>query len=288
MAKQTTTLQNMAVGTLSVPSTVSKSLKIKSPSTAVPTAAITMDSPQTLTFDSARQITKRVVEALEQTNTITVNNSHTAGQMSLVALEALDCIVVEGYKESFSFFNEQTQLPFQNANIIDPQILKRENTQTPPSNQFPDVDTVFYELDEGKTINEQRATFAMDVNKQKSLDLIVADIVNESFSPNQQTLKQIAATDLNVMPPAPKAAPKDSKKIQTAQVKKTQSSKATVSASTKVAKAPATSVATKSVATTTPATTKSVATKTPATTKVAKSAPKAMTTKKISRRIKKY
>ena len=128
----------------------------------------------------------------------------------------------------------------------------------------------------------------MDVNKQKSLDLIVADIVNESFSPNQQTLKQIAATDLNVMPPAPKAAPKDSKKIQTAQVKKTQSSKATVSASTKVAKAPATSVATKSVATTTPATTKSVATKTPATTKVAKSAPKAMTTKKISRRIKKY
>ena len=265
MAKQTTTLQNMAVGPLSVPSTVSKSLKIKSPSTVVPTAAITMDSPQTLTFESARQITKRVVEALEQTNTITINDAHTADQMSLVALEALDCIVVEGYKESFSFFNEQTQLPFQNANIVDPQILKRENTQTQPSNQFPDVDTVFYELDEGKTINEQRATFAMDVNKQKSLDLIVGDIINESFSPNQKTLKQIAATDLNVMPPAPKAAPKESKKIQTAQVKKTLSSKATVSASTKVAK-----------------------TTTPVTTKVAKSAPKAMTTKKISTGIKKY
>jgi len=127
-------------------------------------------------------------------------------------LAALDCIIVDQYKEDFSLFAAQSQKSLPNPNIGDIKIMTRENSTTVPSNQFPNADSVFYELDEGYSIAQQKEAITAALPTQ-DFSMLVADIVSQNFSSDATTLKQLSATNLNVSSATNKAKPSSTKKI---------------------------------------------------------------------------
>jgi len=144
-------------------------------------------------------ITRGTFIALQDPPAISDDTASDA-EMSIAVLAALDCIVVDQYKEDFSLFTAQSQKSLPNPNIGDIEIMARGNSTTVPSNQFPNADSVFYELDEGATIAQQKEAIIADLSTQ-GYSTIVSDLVLQNMSaPNPDTLKQLSSLNMSLAP----------------------------------------------------------------------------------------
>jgi len=178
-------------------------------SVAVAAAASSPMSPSTIMMEKT---TKIVYAAIKETGTIPEDTPTSAAEISLAVLAALDCIVVDQYAEDFSLFAAQSQKSLLNPNIGDIEIMTRENSTTVPSNQFPNADSVFYELDEGYSIAQQKEVITAALPTQ-DFSMLVADIVSQNFSSDTTTLKQLSATTLNVSSANSRGTPSSTKKV---------------------------------------------------------------------------
>lgn len=188
---KTTTLADMSLATLTKPKTATTG-----GDSQIAVAAATINIVQSNTV-MMEKTTKRVYKAIKETGTIPEDTPTSAAEISLAVLAALDCIVVDQYKEDFSLFAAQSQKSLPNPNIGDIEIMTRENSTTVPSNQFPNADGVFYELDEGYSIAQQKEAITAAL-PTRDFSMLVADIVSQNFSSDATTLKQLSATTLNV------------------------------------------------------------------------------------------
>ena len=202
---KTTTLADMSSITL----TKSKITTATNSPIVAAAATINITTPSTAMME---ETTKRVYKAIRKTGTISEDTSASSAEISLAVLAALDCIVVDQYKEDFSLFAAQSQKSLPNPNIGDIKIMTRENSTTVPSNQFPNADGVFYELDEGYSIAQQKEAITAALPTQ-DFSMLVADIVSQNFSSDATTLKQLSATNLNVSSTNSRGIPLTTKKI---------------------------------------------------------------------------
>jgi hypothetical protein len=202
----TTTLADMSSGALTKPKTATAGGD--SP-VAVAAAAPSPVNPSTMMMEKT---TKIVYGAIKATGAIPEDTPTSAAEISLAVLAALDCIVVDQYKEDFSLFAAQSQKSLPNPNIGDIEIMTRENSTTVPSNQFPSADGVFYELDEGYSNAQQKEAITAAL-PTRDFSMLVADIVSQNFSSDSTTLKQLSATNLNVSSTNSRGTPSSTKKV---------------------------------------------------------------------------
>ena len=209
-ANSTTTLADMSLGALTKPKTATTGGDSQ---IAVAAATINIAQPNTVMMEGT---TKRVYEAMKETRTISEDTSDTSAEISIAVLAALDCIIVDQYKKDFSLFAAQSQKSLPNPNIADIEVMDRENSTTLPSNQFPSADSVFYELDEGATVAQEKVIMDADSTHSQNYSMVVSDIMSQNFLSDADTLKQLSATDLNVSSHTSRGMPATTKKIANA------------------------------------------------------------------------
>ena len=135
-------------------------------------------------------------------------------EVSIAVLAALDCIIVDQYKEDFSLFATQEQKAVSNPNIEDIEVMTRENSTTIPSNQFPSVDSTFYELDAGYSVAQEKVAIAAAIAATQDHSTIVSDLILQNMTADSSnTLKQLSSlntlsgTSSNTKVPTAKAIP---------------------------------------------------------------------------------
>ena len=207
-------MKEMSLSSLAKPATQLRTFTEKTSTNKVVPAAEISAATQPTSPDSTSRRTKSTFEALKKTGVVTQDFDNNVTQMSLAVLSALDCIIVDGYTENFSLFSTQTQTNLINANIIDPDIMLRENIVVSPLVQFPDTDDVFYELDEGPNVSLQKMNEQVQMTVQKDMSTVVADLMKVNFKTDSNTLKQLSATTLNETMDTPKGIPKKEKTVK--------------------------------------------------------------------------
>jgi len=205
-ANSTTTLADMSLATLTKPKTATTG-----GDSQIAVAAATINIAQSNTVMMERT-TKRVYEAMKETRTISEDTSDTSAEISIAVLAALDCIIVDQYKKDFSLFAAQEQKTLLNPNVEDTEVMIRENSTIAPIGQFPNVDSTFYELDEGFSVSQEKEKLNADLATQ-NYSMVVSDIMSQNFSSDASTLKQLSATTLNVSSTPSRGMPSTTKKM---------------------------------------------------------------------------
>lgn len=215
MAKSSSkfSMADMTISSLAAAQQAATTSASTSDAAVLPSPATVKGNQDPILSQDPKQTTRTVWDALKQLDINTQGVSNNSAEMSLSVLSVLDCIVVDGYDETFSLSSLQQVDPTLNPNIIDDKIMERKNEPKLPDKQFPDIDSVFYELDEGDSVALQKEKQTLAASKGKDLSNIVAALMEVNYQEKTPTVKQLAATQLKTMSEIPKSAPSREKKI---------------------------------------------------------------------------